>query len=94
MSNSVALSNQAHVAELGDQDRKILDFERQWWKHAGSKEQAVTELFGFSASRYYQMLNVLVDSPAALAYDPMLVKRLRRMRQARYEARTSRQATR
>ena len=93
MSNSVALSNQAQVAELrsGPQNPR---FERQWWKHAGSKEQAVTELFGFSASRYYQMLNVLVDSPAALAYDPMLVKRLRRMRQARYEARTSRQVAR
>lgn len=94
MSSNTALAAQGQTADLSQQERQILDFERQWWKHAGSKEQAVTELFGFSASRYYQMLNVLVDSAAALAYDPMLVKRLRRMRQARYEARTSRQVAR
>lgn len=94
MSSNAVLATQGRSPDLSQQERQILDFERQWWKHAGSKEQAVTELFGFSASRYYQMLNVLVDSPAALAYDPMLVKRLRRMRQARYEARTSRQVAR
>ena len=75
---------------LSDRDRSILEFERQWWKYAGAKEQAVRELFGMSATRYYQVLNALIDSPAALAHDPMLIKRLRRMRTSRQRARTAR----
>ncbi|MCB7136909.1 DUF3263 domain-containing protein [Cellulosimicrobium marinum] len=75
---------------LGERDREILAFERQWWKYAGAKEQAVRELFDMSATRYYQVLNALIDSPAALEHDPMLVKRLRRMRSTRQRARTAR----
>jgi hypothetical protein len=75
---------------LSERDQQIIDFERQWWKYAGAKEQAIRELFGMSATRYYQVLNALIDSPAALAYDPMLIKRLRRMRQSRQRARTAR----
>ncbi len=66
----------------------MLAFERQWWKHAGAKEQAIRDLFGVSATRYYQMLNGLLDSPAALEYDAVLVKRLRRLRATRARART------
>jgi len=68
----------------------ILAFERQWWKYAGSKEEAIKELFSMSPSRYYQVLNALVDRPEALAYDPMLIKRLRRMRASRQKARAAR----
>ena len=75
---------------LSERDEQILAFERQWWKYAGAKEQAVRELFDMSATRYYQVLNALIDSPAALAHDPMLVKRLRRMRASRQRARTAR----
>ena len=75
---------------LSARDREILEFERQWWKYAGAKEQAVRELFDMSATRYYQVLNALLDSPAALAFDPMLVKRLRRMRASRQRARSAR----
>ncbi len=75
---------------LSERDRSILAFERQWWKYAGAKEEAVRELFDMSATRYYQVLNALIDSPAALAHDPMLVKRLRRMRSSRQRARTAR----
>ncbi len=78
------------AAELSERDQQILAFERQWWKYAGAKEQAVRELFDMSATRYYQVLNALIDSPAALAQDPMLVKRLRRMRATRQRARTAR----
>jgi hypothetical protein len=77
-------------AELSERDQEILAFERQWWKYAGAKEQAVRDLFGMSATRYYQVLNALIDSPAALAHDPMLIKRLRRMRTSRQRARTAR----
>lgn len=78
------------ASALSDRDRRILDFERQWWKYAGAKEQAVRELFEMSATRYYQVLNALIDSPDALAHDPMLVKRLRRMRHSRQRARSAR----
>ncbi len=86
--NSPTLQNV--VGELSERDREVLDFERQWWKYAGAKEQAVRELFEMSATRYYQVLNALIDSPAALAHDPMLIKRLRRMRSSRQRARTAR----
>lgn len=75
---------------LSDRDRRILEFERQWWKYAGAKEQAIKDLFDMSATRYYQILNGLIDSPAALQSDPMLVKRLRRMRASRQRARSAR----
>jgi hypothetical protein len=75
---------------LSDRDLKILEFERQWWKYAGAKEQAMREKFDMSATRYYQALNALIDRPAALMADPMLVKRLRRLRAARQRARSAR----
>ena len=75
---------------LTDRERAMLDFERQWWRYAGSKEQAVRELFDMSATRYYQVLNALIDREEAVDYDPMLVKRLRRMRSSRQRARTAR----
>ncbi|MEP6799446.1 MAG: DUF3263 domain-containing protein [Lapillicoccus sp.] len=76
--------------ELDARDREILAFERQWWKYAGAKEQAIKELFDMSATRYYQVLNALIDTPEALAADPMLVKRLRRLRASRQRARSAR----
>lgn len=75
---------------LGRRDREILAFERQWWKYAGAKEQAIRELFDMSATRYYQVLNSLIDTPEALAADPMLVKRLRRLRASRQRQRSAR----
>ena len=75
---------------LSARDEEILGFERQWWKYAGAKEQAIRELFDMSATRYYQVLNALIDRPEALAVDPMLVKRLRRLRSARQRARSAR----
>ena len=77
-------------AGLGEQDRAILDFERQWWKYAGAKEQAVRDKFDMSATRYYQVLNALIDRPEALAHDPLLVRRLRRLRAARQRQRSAR----
>ncbi len=79
----------ADDGELTARELEILAFERHWWKYAGAKEQAVRELFGMSATRYYQVLNALIDRPEALAHDPMLVKRLRRMRQTRRRARST-----
>lgn len=75
---------------LSERDQAVLAFERQWWAHAGAKEQAIRAEFGLSAARYYQVLGALIDSPLALAHDPMLVKRLQRMRDARTAARARR----
>ena len=75
---------------LSAQESEMLAFERQWWKYAGAKEQAIRELFDMSATRYYQTLNSMIDRPAALAADPMLVKRLRRLRSGRQRARAAR----
>lgn len=81
----------AHEADaLTEREAAILEFERGWWRHGGAKDSAITELFGMTATRYYQTLNVLIDSPLALAADPMLVKRLRRMRSARQQVRQAR----
>jgi len=77
-------------AGLTETEAAILAFERQWWKYAGAKETAIRDLFDMSATRYYQVLNQLLDSEAALAADPMLVKRLRRMRSSRQRERSSR----
>jgi len=79
-----------HAGGLTRREREILSFERQWWKYAGAKEQAVRDLFDMSATRYYQVLNALIDRPEALAADPMLVKRLRRLRASRQRARSAR----
>ncbi len=75
---------------LTRRERDILTFERQWWKYAGAKEEAIKELFSLSATRYYQVLNALVERPEALAADPMLVKRLRRLRASRQKAKAAR----
>lgn len=77
-------------AELSQRDAEILEFERHWWKFAGAKEQAVREKFDMSSTRYYQVLNVLIDQPEALAHDPLLVRRLRRLRAERQRQRSAR----
>ncbi|WP_433055354.1 DUF3263 domain-containing protein [Dactylosporangium sp. CS-033363] len=70
-------------AELDERGKKILAFEKQWWRQAGAKEQAVRDTFGVSTTRYYQLLNALLDDPLALAHDPLVVQRLRRLRASR-----------
>jgi uncharacterized protein DUF3263 len=75
---------------LTPREAEMLAFERQWWKFAGAKDQAIRELFDMSATRYYQLLNTLIDRSEALERDPMLVKRLRRTREARRRAGSAR----
>ena len=72
---------------LSDLEVRILDFERQWWKYAGAKDAAIKELFNISAKQYFELLNNLIDRPDALAASPLLVKRLRRLREARIASR-------
>ncbi len=73
---------------LSDLEVRILDFERQWWKYAGAKDAAIKELFQISAKQYYELLNNLIDREDALAASPLLIKRLRRLREARVSSRS------
>jgi hypothetical protein len=81
---------EASAASLTERDRAVLAFERQWWKYAGAKEEAIRRQFGVSPTAYYQLLSRLIDDPMALAADPMLVKRLQRQRAARRRQRAAR----
>ncbi len=73
---------------LTDLEIRILDFERQWWRYAGAKDAAINELFQISAKEYYELLNNLIDRSDALAAAPLLIKRLRRLREARISSRS------
>jgi hypothetical protein len=73
--------------ELSPRDRAILDFERSWWQQKGAKESAIREQLGLSGTRYYEILQHLCDSRAARAYDPLVIHRLRRLRDRRRRAR-------
>lgn len=77
------------VRLLDERELAVLDFERVWSTRPGGKEQAIRDTFGFSPARYYQLLGALIDSPSALVHDPLLVKRLRRLRETRVSARVS-----
>ncbi len=79
----------AEGAALGERERQILDFERESWKLTVAKERAIRERFGFSATRYHQLLRRAIDKPEAISYDPMLVRRLRRVREARRRRRVA-----
>jgi hypothetical protein len=71
------------MPDLTDNETAILDLERNWWKHAGAKDAVIRERFDVSPTRYYQVLGALLERPEALAYDPMLVRRLVRLRERR-----------
>ena len=78
---------------LSERDRAILDFERTWWTEPGPKEVLIRERFELSPTRYYRILAELLESVEADAYDPLVVRRLRRLRdrrrRARYEGRSA-----
>ena len=90
MAQASGAGHEHPAAELSDLQLRILDFERQWWRHAGAKEEAVRAEFGVSGARYYQLLNAVIDSPAAIVHDPMLVRRLQRVRDHSVAARSAR----
>ena len=80
----------ASVPELVELEVRMLDFEGRWSGRLGAKESAIRAEFGFSAARYYQVLDALIDSPIALRSDPILVRRLQRLRDGRARARAAR----
>ena len=85
---SMPLNDPAN-AGLSEFEVKMLEFERSWWRHAGVKESSIKELFNLTPPAYYQLLNNLIDREAAVMAEPILVNRLRRLRDARTQARSS-----
>ena len=83
---------QGFSVELSERDRAILDLERMWWREFRSKEHAIRTLLGLSPARYYQLVAALVDRAEAEAYDPLVVRRLRRLRARRRRARFERRS--
>jgi hypothetical protein len=73
---------------LTEQGQQILAFERRSWRAPGAKEQAIAEALGMPATRYYQLLNELLDLPESLVFDPVLVNHLRAQRTRRLRVRT------
>lgn len=71
------------MTTLTRRDHDILDFEKQWYRFEGAKQQAIHDRFGLSPTGYYQLLNTLVDNPAALSAEPVVIRRLQRQRQSR-----------
>lgn len=87
---SVASPNVPAMQQLTDDEKAVLDFETQQWTHPGAKETAIVRRFGVLAPAYYARLNWLIDRPEALTYEPLLVRRLQRLRDARVAARAAR----
>jgi hypothetical protein len=85
----IGVPEQVPGVGLSRREHDMLTFERQWWRRPGAKETAIRDRFGVTPTRYYQALNALVDRPDALAADPLLVRRLRRLRLARQRTRSS-----
>jgi Protein of unknown function (DUF3263) len=75
------------MGELSGRERAVLDFERTWWQATGPKQAAIRARLNMSSTRYYRMLNELIERPTALDYDPLTVKRLRRHRDHRRRSR-------
>ena len=71
---------------LSERDRAILDFERTWWTEPGPKDAAIRARFGVSSTRYYRLVQEVLDTPDAMEYDPLVVLRLRRLRDRRRRA--------
>jgi hypothetical protein len=89
MAMSAINQSAAEPTGLSELELRLLEFERTWWRHAGSKESAIKELFNLTPPAYYQMLNNLIDRNEALLAEPILVKRLRRIREVRSASRSS-----
>ena len=87
MNNYDSAALNAGANPLTELENRILEFENHWWKHAGTKEANIKEMFNLTSPDYYQLLNNLIDGEDALAAHPILVKRLRRLRDTRNQSR-------
>ncbi|MBU6213400.1 MAG: DUF3263 domain-containing protein [Actinomycetales bacterium] len=82
------------ASSLTEREKAILAFERQWWRFSGAKEQSIRAEFDMTPAVYHQVLSALLEDPQALEFDPILVRRLLRLRQTRHQARVARREAR
>ncbi len=82
----------ARTDGLDERAQRVLEFERAWWGHSGAKELRIRSEFGWTAARYYQVLNAVIDTEVAVRYDPVLVGRLLEVRDDRAQRRRTRRA--
>ena len=75
---------------LTEKDIRILDFEASWWHFPEPKDRAIRDYLDMSSTRYYQALRRLVDNEDAAQQYPLVIKRLRRMKEQRKAAHTRR----
>lgn len=90
MPGNVGAARLTPPGELDPFSRRVLEFEDAWAGRTGAKASAIRAEFDVAPARYYQLLSAILDSPAALRHDPLLVRRLQRVRDARAAARASR----
>jgi hypothetical protein len=76
--------------ELTDEQRALLEFERDWPIGRAGKDEAIRTQFALTPARYYQVLGFVIETEPALKYDPLLVTSLLRARDQRYRARSQR----
>ena len=77
----------AEQNDLTERERTLLEFEGNWWTLDDAKDELIRARFSCSLDEYYQELNRLLEVPAALAHDPLVVRRLLRLRDRRRRAR-------
>lgn len=75
---------------MTDDEKRMLDLAGQRWNYPGSLEQRLRDEFGISLTRFWQRVSQLVDTEEALAYAPITVNRLRRLREGRVVSRAAR----
>lgn len=74
-------------SELTVKDHMTLRFQERRWKYPGARNEAIWETFHETPTRHAQRLNALIDRAEAEAAYPTLVRRLRRVREARMAGR-------
>ena len=77
----------ARAVSLSKFEQDLLDFERTWWSEDQPKDAAIADQFRLTTAEYYEQLTALIDTDQALGHDPLVVRRLRRMRERRRQER-------
>lgn len=75
---------------LTEREKDILDFEQSWWSLSIPREQAVRDRFQLTETEYVELLELLIATEAALEAEPLLVRRLRRMKDRRRQEHVAR----
>jgi hypothetical protein len=73
---------------LTEREMAVLDFERTWWTVDGTREELIRARFDCTPEAFAHELTALIDSPVALAHDPLVIHRLRRQRDRKRRARS------